>query len=193
MFSVIVIIIYFSTNKVSHADVSITTENTQKWEKKYPEAFKQIGNDGALESKVAFLNKVIESQNPLIGNITNELGIRDDILEYIIKTVPQNKPLALKAALQIAQNNQIIYYGDITQQEAISLENNNYLVGWCLLQYLGDKPNLDLSRGMENLLRNTKERDDHLWGIDRKFFSWKVLGSGLSTDEENARCEKGEF
>lgn len=42
-------------------------------------------------------------------------------------------------------------------------------------------------------MSDTKARNEYMWIIDRKYFSWKVLGTGLNIAEEDEACEKGEF
>ncbi len=42
-------------------------------------------------------------------------------------------------------------------------------------------------------MRNTKDRDAYMWDIDRKYFSWKVLGTWLSVAEEHEVCKKGTY
>jgi hypothetical protein len=172
----------FSTNS-SSADKLNT--NASKWLSKYPQLGKvqvaQLSQDKPLN--------LSESTSTLEGTITNSFGIRDDILEYIVKNIPENKESALRAAIKLAQNQNFIYY-KLESEEALKLEDNNALLDGCLIIFLG---NVNISMGIDSLMRNTPERDAHMWKIDREYFGWKVIGSGLSIADEKAACLKGNF
>ena len=53
--------------------------------------------------------------------------------------------------------------------------------------------NQELTTGVDKLMRNTKARDEHMWDIDTKYFGWKIIGSGLSINDEKTACAKGAF
>lgn len=135
----------------------------------------------------------------LIGPITNPFGIRDDILEYIVKTIPANNEIAMRAAIKLMQYMQQIYYGNLSESDALLNHSREVLAGTCLSRYMKQNPNFknndggDFVYGLQMSMHNTKARVNHMWDIDRKYFSWKVLGTGLSTNEEIIACEKGEF
>ncbi len=192
LISVLVILIgftlfykYDSKNQIKQDD----------WKVRAPQLFMNAGYSKLIESKLSQADaKISESEQKLEGKITNPFGIRDDILDFIITNVPSSNESALRAAILSAQLSQEIYYGDITQAEAIKLVDRDALVGTCLDIYLGGfKQGYKVDMGIDKLMRNTKVRDKHMWDIDRKYFSWKVLGSGLSVADEKIACQKGDF
>lgn len=167
--------------------------NHSEWQQQYPHVFNNAGYSKLMSSNIVSMSKLSESQGLLQGSITNPLGIRDDILDYIIKTVPNNNESALRAAIKLAQNDQLIYYGGLTPEQALKLADNDVLLQICLGVYLPDNNSIRLTSNMDSLLRNTKARNKHMWDIDHKYFSWKVIGSGLNNDEENKACAEGDF
>lgn len=164
------------------------------WEEKYPAVFKTAGNMSiklSTSNIVPNQNMAIpESMAKLEGTITNKFGIRDDILEYIINTVPKDNRLVIKAALKMAKIRQTIYYENISTDDAVKLADNDSLLTACLRIYTG---NYGIDDGIDKRMRDNKDRDSHMWIIDRKFFSWKIIGSSLSVADEKIACEKGDF
>lgn len=134
-----------------------------------------------------------KAQQDLAGVITNSYGVRDDILDYILKTIPESNALARTAAIKFAGYEQMIYYGNITSQEAIALANKEVLIRSCLSYYLPNHSSTNFTRKMNKLLRNTKARDAHIWAVDTQVFSSSYISSGLSVAAETAACAKGEF
>lgn len=169
--------------------VHVTPQSTTKWAKKAPQLFNNVKYSKLIESNI----HLSESQAELVGTITNPFGIRDDILEYIIANVPSEPQYALKAAITLARNEQVIYYGKISESQALQLANENSLILICLLKYLGNDKWDSLTKNTEALLRNTKARDKHMCAIDTKVFGWKIIGSGLNGAEIEKACEKGDF
>lgn len=99
--------------------------------------------------------------------------------------------------MQYMQN---IYYGNLSESDALVLNKKQNLAFSCLVDYL-DNANVN-SNALDNVkrggqimkrMRNTKDRDAYMWDIDRKYFSWKVLGTGLSVAEEDMLCQKRDF
>jgi hypothetical protein len=178
-------------NDKSKEVVGVTNQSILQWKSKSPQLFNNVGYSELIESNIK-LNKynVLESQVELMGVITNPLGIRDDILKYILKNATNNNQLVLKAVVKYAQNEQLIYYGNISESKAIYLANKQVLLETCLLMYNG---NYNLVDNINELMRNTKKRDERMWEIDTKYFAWKVIGSGLSINDEKIACKNGEF
>lgn len=195
---ILIVVVIFVVNKEESRGHMNSTHSNVEWLKKYP----QLGNVEKVESGLLITGDIVikkdamkanESRSELEGKITNPFGIRDDILEYIIKTVPVNNESALRAAIKLNQDDQQIYYGDLTEDQAMKLVDNQALILTCLIKYLPNNADVILGRGIDSLMRNTKARDGHLWAVDRKYFSWKVIGSGLSVADEDNACAKGEF
>lgn len=176
----------------------LNVDHQDKWKSKAPALFNNAGYSKLMESANIIINNVSESQVALIGKITNSFGIRDDILEYIIKNIPNNNESAIRAAIKLTQYRQQIYYGNPTELEALALSAKEELAIECLSEYL-QKPNEDIFYGTDQafkvvkMLRNNKARDAYMWDINRKYFSWKVLGTGLTMAGEKIACAKGEF
>ncbi|MCC2645195.1 MAG: hypothetical protein K0R94_973 [Burkholderiales bacterium] len=73
------------------------------WVNKYP----QLAN---MQQKISSnTNKIPPSKKPFVGNITNQFGIRDDILRNIAQSIPAANESALYHALKYAQYSQAIY------------------------------------------------------------------------------------
>jgi hypothetical protein len=179
-------------------DTDSQANNQKKWQKQAPQLFNNVGYSKLAESapKVADLPESLEE---LRGTITNPFGIRDDILEYIVKNIPSNNESAVRAAIKVAQYDQMIYFGNLTESEAINIHAKNVLAFTCLSNYLDVSPrkndvnSVRKAGKVEDVMFNTKSRVDHEWYVDRKYFSWKVLGTGLTVADEKIACERGEF
>ncbi len=132
------------------------------------------------------------TKEELMGHINQEYGIREDILRYIEKEIPANNELAKKAAITLAQKMQFIYYG-ATEEEALKAARIESIARECLGHMLPDDW-LKISRGIGDLMRNTPERDKYMWHIDETYFSWKILGTGISSTEKMKEiCQSGNF
>lgn len=189
--SYILYLIYKPVDTVSEKS-TLNSKQEQAWFKKYP----QLGRIESQESatlKQELTKPVTESLASLSGTITNSLGIRDDILDFIIKTVPESNTLAMRAVIKFAQQQQLIYYGNLTQQQVLDVANKQMLVLECLMKYLSGNQGLLAMREIDKLMRNTPQRDKWLWYVDRHVFGWRVIGSGLSAGDEDAACKNGEF
>ena len=170
----------------------ITSQSTAQWKVKAPDLFANAGYIKLTES-INIVANTNESIQRLQGRITNLFGIRDDVLEFIIKNVPNDNEKAKIAAIKLAQSDYKIYYGNVSQVNALLLANHSVLIGYCLMKYLPNNEDLKITRGIEKIMMDTKERNQYMWAIDRKYFSWKVIGSGLSIADENIACEQGDF
>ncbi len=172
----------------------VTKQSISKWQLKAPQLFNNVGFNSLIESGVID-NNLSESMVQLQGVITNPFGIRDDILEYILANTASHDDKLLRASIRLAQSDQQIYYGsNITNEIALAYNKKGCLMVSCISQYMGNLNNWsNYVIGMDKLMRNTKERDKYMWYIDRKYFSWKILGSGLSVADEKIACEKGDF
>ena len=187
------IIIACANFKNSTSDnINITRQSTAKWKQKVPQLFNNVGYSKLIESYSNTKQNVPESMVHLAGRITNPFGVRDDILDYILAHTNNNES-ALLAGIKFAQNEQSIYFSNISQQEAIKLATNNALVGWCIVKYLGKDNSFKIIDNVDSLMRNTKERDRRMWDIDTRYFGWQVLGSGLTGTEEDERCKNGQI
>lgn len=178
------------------------TANIDKWKKQAPQLFNNAGYAKLEESIPQPVNQS-ESMAQLMGTITNPFGIRDDILEFIIKTIPANNESANRAAIKMMQYSQQIYYGNLSQPEALLISNKYVLADDCLRTYLKQDVNyqsnndpikiVKYTSSLREMMSDNKNRTNHVNDTDRKYFSWQVIGTGLSTYEEAIACQKGEF
>lgn len=166
------------------------------WEEKYPAVFKTAGNMSiklSTSNIVPNQNMAIpESMAKLEGTITNKFGIRDDILEYIINTVPKDNPKLLEAVIRDANYTNMSYYA-ATDDERLLISKKWALAGICVTLFSKGNEYIEISRHIDGMMRDTTERDKYMWDSDRRLFSWKVIGSGLSVIDERIACEKGDF
>ena len=190
---VVIVIVAIEHKNKSASNVNVTTESIAKWKEKAPQLFGNEFNkvivSGAISNK-----HTATSQDDLAGIITNPLGIRDDILDYIISVAPKDNLLASRAIIRIAQINQQIYYGNVTQKEALKLMNHVFLTEICLSQYLQEHQEDIIINEIDKLMRNTKSRDKHMWQIDTDVFGWQIIGAGtLTVAEIEEICKGGKF
>ena len=128
----------------------------------------------------------------LEGHINKEYGIREDILRFIEREIPAENEKAKYAAIRYAQASNIIYY-HASQTEVIKTANKKIIALNCLANCYEDDEWLKISRGISQLMHNTPLRDQHMWEIDKKFFGWKVVGNGVSTNKLKEICDSKEF
>ena len=167
--------------------------NQAQWEDKYPQVFSNVGYAKLIESapEVTQYSKLPESLQELSGKITNRFGIRDDILEFIIQKASESTDERIfRAAILYAQDMQQIYYGNVGQEEAVRLSRRDSLLLGCLHDYTD---NFEITRGLSKRMRDSKPRNQHMWRLDQEYFSWQLLGSGLSSADEDKFCKEGVF
>ncbi len=156
----IIIVIFISTLLVfiyyRYFDKSTLSKNKGQQKYEAPHIFSNAGH-GIDSNKIESNSQqqalqptndklTAKSQKNLAGTITNQYGIRDDILEYIIDNIPPGNKLAMEAAIKFAAYNQRIYYGNLTQEEALKLANKEMLVRSCLYDYLPNNVGLKFTR-----------------------------------------------
>ncbi len=75
------------------------------WQKKYPQLTNNVGYSRLIESVPAYQAKTASEQE-LIGKVTNQFGIRDDVLKLILTSIPESNVQATIAAIKMAQYDQ---------------------------------------------------------------------------------------
>lgn len=180
--------IFFSHANNTKSNIAVTEISISKWKAKAPELFNYISKQSTINSKL-----IPESLLNMSGTITNPFGIWDENLEVIINEIPANNQLARKVAIQYAKNEQDIYFTNISKEEALKLDTKNSLLSWCLLQYLGKEKYISTIRKIDKFHIKTKDREERIWLVAKEIFAWKVLGTGLTKEEEEQLCDKGEF
>lgn len=133
------------------------------------------------------------SMEELAGPINKEYNIREDILRYIEKEIPANNVIAKEAAIKYAQAEQFIYY-KASQKEAIKTVSRQIIALKCLRYSIHTNEPKMVTRNIDKLMRNTPERDKHMWHIDETYFGWKVLGHEPITKAKLKEiCETGNY
>jgi hypothetical protein len=176
---------------------SRSENKTADEEESFPQHIEKVATKLFAEKKANKSPIPVASQKvsleELAGYINKQYGIREDILRYIEKEIPPNNEKAQKAALKYAERSQFIYY-KATQAEALEAYKEGSLALECLSYALPNRGWIDVSRGIEKLMRDTPERDKRMWYVDENYFGWKVLGSGnLSTKQKKRLCETGKY
>lgn len=185
----IVVIGYFIKNKIhQNLDHGVNIDN-QKWSQKYPQVFNNSGYNNLIESN-GILNKLKnnpESLQKLQGKITNEFGIRDDILEYILSlNLDESNNYA---AIKFSQISNYIYFSDISVVDANFYSKKQVQALFCL----NAKNWLKISRHIDAMMRDTKERNERMWWVDNHYFAYKVIGTGLNSIDEDNICKNGGY
>lgn len=170
----------------AHASSAESTVDIVKWKHEAPRLFNNVGYADLVESAPR-AKDMPESWIELRGTITNPFGIRDDLLEYILANVPESNVRDTRALIKMVQYDQEIYYTNPSESDALLIASRADLANTC---FSGDIHKL---LEIDKLYRNTDARNKHMWAIDRKYFSWKVLGTGLSLADEKIACERGWF
>ncbi|MCE2706522.1 MAG: hypothetical protein LW807_05540 [Proteobacteria bacterium] len=149
----VVIGVSCASTKSTSPGIDINHENTAKWKAKAPGLFANVGTLTIVESSVNV--NVSESQNALVGKVTNPFGIRDDILDYIIINIPESNERARLASVKLAILNQNeIFISNFEQLN--SFENQASAAITCL--NLPIKDSYKFIKGYDELLRNTPDR-----------------------------------
>lgn len=73
-----------------------------EWQKKYPQLTNNVGYSKLAESVPPYQSKTA-TQQELIGKVTNQFGIRDDVLKLILTSIPESNVQATIAAIKMAQ------------------------------------------------------------------------------------------
>ena len=193
LFFIGLFLIIFSIKKIvkQEIDQGVNIDN-QKWEKRYQQVFNNSGYNKLIESD-GILNKLKnnpESLQKLQGKITNEFGIRDDILEYILKINSLDNKSKYDA-IKLAQANTLLYFQINNSNDANFFANKAALGMTCLS--INNKDWLKTIRHIDAMMRDTKERNERMWWVDNHYLAYKVIGTGLSTADENDVCRNGGY
>lgn len=133
------------------------------------------------------------SLDELAGHINKEYGIREDILRYIEKEIPRTNKQAFDAAIKLAADSHFIYY-KATKEEALQRVKRTFIATHCFNQSLSRIEAHRIYQGINKMMRDTPEREQHIWHIDESYFGWKMVGFGnTSSDELKQMCETGNY
>lgn len=101
----VIIVLILGVGAAFFAHNSESNEKGVDWQKKYPQLSNNAGYGKLAESVPAYQAKTA-SQQELIGTVTNEFGIRDDVLKLILNTIPESNVRATIAAVKMVQYDQ---------------------------------------------------------------------------------------
>lgn len=169
------------------------TSTTNKWGQVFKKAGYVPSPTAKNESAIGLIRVLPESMQEIAGTVTNPLGIRDDILEYTLKTFKDN-PKALSAAITYAQYCTIIYFTATDKATIRNYASNIPIIGWCITHYSNFQNSLDYSRGLNVLMRNNKNRKTRMNYVETNYLSPGIYGFGNLSDKELAqKCEQGNY
>lgn len=166
-----------------------------EWDQKYPKVFTNSGYQSLIEpnTQLKSLQRLPESQQELIGTITNPFGIRDDVLDYILTNIPESNILVRKAAIKLYEIKTNIYFNSNPEsaQKLAGLESLMYL---CLFKELdAAKIDIKITDQIYHQFADTDKRKLYIDKIDTEYFAWKMIGSGLDSNAENKFCDAGQY
>lgn len=186
-------IIAFAANKQQTSQTIKKSENSMT--ENFPQYIESIAQKNFKSSQIFNDEKPIlsaEKLKELEGNINKEYGIREDILRLIEKEIPPLNETAKYAAIRYTQSLNFIYY-HANQQEALNEASKHLIILECLSKIIPDQY-INITRKIDDSMRNTQERDDHHWMIDKNYFGWKVIGNGgLSSKKIDEICENRRY
>lgn len=135
----------------------LTLESTEKWKQKAPKLFSNnIGYNKLMVSNNIGASKLSEPKIDLVGTITNPFGIRDDILDYILNTIPESNIRATVSIIKMAYYHQQMV-GVTDDKQLNSIANKSMAAIYCA--------NLPISisakfiDGYDKLIRDTSARN----------------------------------
>jgi hypothetical protein len=129
-------------------------EPTVDWQKKYPQLSNNAGY-GKLAASVPAYQAKTASQQDLIGKITNEFGIRDDVLKLILNTIPESNVRATIAAIKMVQYDQQ-QIGVTDDKEMNLIANKALAASYCLDIPMMDRYNF--GQAYDKIIRDTPAR-----------------------------------
>jgi len=122
-------------------------------------------------SLVIFLfsfNANASSISHLVGKVTNNLGIRDDILRYIETAIPNLTESSKYAVMKIAANQQALYYKVKSYAEASSLIVSSSVALKCLGLERSD--DYEIFKTIEHMMMDTSERKEYIMNTCSSLF-----------------------
>ena len=169
------------------------TDNTNlahiNWIKEYPQLAKvESNNQTAVIDKL----RVSESISELIGPINNPYGVRDDILDEIVKMVPESNPQMLEAAVKDAYYYNLANYA-ISDDDKRKYMSMDAIATHCEFYFDHNASGLyaiSLSEMINKKTTDTHERAEYIHHIDSTVFAWRLLGeTGSETDKQCAKVD----
>ncbi|MBX9866713.1 MAG: hypothetical protein K2Y14_07330 [Burkholderiales bacterium] len=180
---------------IACANVSNPTDepsSTQQWQKKYPQIFSNVGYSKLIESqgKLSQYQNKSESTQELIGTITNQFGIRDDILNFTLNYFQSNES-ATYAAIRFLQNDMNVFMAT-NVDTAVLYQNKNTLYIHCLMNIIDVYTANKYVNKIEYLKTNTPARMLQENKI-KTYLNLKILGNTITTQNMDKICEQGNY
>ena len=128
------------------------------WQKKYPQLANNVGYSRLVESVPAYQAKTASEQE-LIGKVTNQFGIRDDVLKLILTSIPESNVQATIAAIKMAQYDQA-EIGVTDDKEMNLIANKAAAASACLSQNISMMDRSSFGQGYDKIIRDTPARQE---------------------------------
>lgn len=205
-FIIIIIIIAFCgfTWKWWQNKERINKLKSTPWELKDPQLFSNAGSKKSFiikeESQNTIVNFEDSVQNSLtsidqVGEITNVFGVRDDVLDYILVTIPADKNKSRLFAIKMALYDQKAMFA--SEPQLNKLINKGFAAMSCMMYYYDDENNTNYDipdkykfmDGYEKVLRSNKLAND-LWESVENRMNNHVLSRdyGIDSISKDVRC-----
>lgn len=128
----------------------------------------------------------------IAGKISNNLGIRDDILRYIETSIPNLTESSRYAVMKLAANQQALYYKVKSYAEASSLIVSSSVALKCLGLERND--DYEIFKNIEHMMMDTSERKEHIMNTCSSLFGHDGLPHKHVTRTELAdRCRAKDY
>ncbi len=185
---IIIIIIIEVTCNILKSTPPSTSVSEKHWISIYP----QLGRINASmpilgSSKVGFVAE--SSKDELLGKITNQYGIRDDILNYILKTIPAENESALFHAIKMAQYTQQMYISNDRETAIKEAESMGASID-CLMDSYGMVNTDNLVVALDKIRDDTPLRL-HQERVGEQLMGWQVIKANMTPIDK--LCNSGDY
>ena len=157
------------------------------WQKKYPQLTNNVGYSRLIESVPAYQAKTASEQD-LIGKVTNQFGIRDDVLKLILTSIPESDTGSTIAAIKMAQYNQA-EIGLTNDMEINSIENKASAAVSCMSDQMIFQ-NSKFFDSYNQLLRDTPARQAEQDRIEHLLNNHVISNDyGIQSYDKKEQCD----
>lgn len=157
-----------------------------QWTKKYPQLANNIGFAKLVESNPTVI-KHSDKIKDLIGPVSNEFGIRDEVLTLILQTIPESDVRSTIAAIKMIQFYQA-QVGVTNDKEMNKLANKASAASSCINIPMMDRYNFGQS--YDKIIRDTSDRQDEQDRIEH-LLSGHVISAdyGIQSYDPKEQCD----
>ena len=154
-----------------------------QWNHKYPSVFNNSKYTKLIDQTPRELN---ELQTELIGISTNQFGVRDDILDYILTFIPEHNYQARVAAIKRAKFDQS-EIGLTDSAKLNEIENKASAAIYCL--NLSPTEAKKFIKKYDSLLRNTIKRSEEQNRIEHLLSGYVISPDfGIENSDFSLQC-----